>query len=209
MKEEIAVKKSSLVIIASVILVVVVASTFIFLPKPHIETEAHSSDTLTAKFALLSKAGTNFCAGPDILERVQGDRLQGACCSAMDFHRYAEQVEGLKKYSHIDKIPPDPYDIPRSLAEELLDYQKTIQLTPEQQAVYDEAMQMSHEGGPCCCKCWRWYAFEGQAKYLITEYNFDSEQIAEVWDLEDGCGGSGHEGHGDGHAEREEFEPQN
>lgn len=148
--------------------------------------------SLELKFAQLSNARTNFCAGPEIIDTVDADRLQGSCCSAMDFHRYTEQVEGLKKYSDIDKIPSDPYDIPISLAEELLDFQKTIILTAEQQAVYDEAVKMSHEGGPCCCKCWRWYAFEGLAKYLITEYNFNSEQIAEVWDLEDGCGGSGH-----------------
>ena len=150
------------------------------------------TQNLELKFAQLSGAKTNFCAGPDILDGLNVDRLQGSCCSAMDFHRYSEQVDGLKKYSHIDKIPSDPYDIPISLAEELLNFQKTITLTAEQQAVYDEAVKMSHEGGPCCCKCWRWYAFEGLAKYLIIEYDFDAEQIAEVWDLEDGCGGSGH-----------------
>ena len=37
-------------------------------------------------------------------------------------------------------------------------------------------------------------SFEGQAKYLITEYGFNAEQIAEVWDLEDGCGGTEHVG---------------
>ena len=113
----------------------------------------------------------------------------------MDLHRYKEQVEGLKKYSYIEKIPSDPYDIPVSLVRELLDYQKNIILTQEQQQIYDEAVKMSHEGGPCCCKCWRWYAFEGLAKYLITEYDFNSEQIAEIWDLEDGCGGEGHADH--------------
>mgnify|MGYP001602013669 CR=1 FL=1 len=39
---------------------------------------------------------------------------------------------------------------------------------------------------------WDWYAFEGLAKYLITEHDFTAGQIAEVWDLEDGCGGAGH-----------------
>lgn len=147
---------------------------------------------LELKFAQLSNARTNFCAGPDILERVDTERLQGSCCSAMDFHRYTEQVEGLKKYSDIEKVPSDPYDIPVSLADELLDFQKTIKLTVDQQAVYDEAVNLSDEGGPCCCKCWRWYTFEGLAKYLITEYDFNGEQIAQIWDLEDGCGGPGH-----------------
>lgn len=152
--------------------------------------------SLESRFAMLSTANTNFCAGPSFISQKSGDeQLQGSCCSAMDFHRYSEQIEGLKKYSNIDKIPKDPYDIQVSLAKELLAYQKNIKLNPEQQAIYDEAMKLSHEKGPCCCVCWRWHAFEGLAKYLITEHNFNSQQIAEVWDLEDGCGGKGHEHH--------------
>jgi len=153
-----------------------------------------NKDTLESKFALLSTANTNFCAKADFINsKEDGDRLQGSCCSKMDFHRYAEQVEGLKKYSSIEQIPKDPYDISVSLAKELLDYDKDIQLTAEQQSIYDEAVKLSHEGGPCCCKCWRWDAFRGLAKYLITQHNFNAEQIAEVWDLSDGCGGKGHE----------------
>ena len=152
-----------------------------------------TENNLKSKFALLSSAKTNFCAKADfIASKSDDERLQGSCCSKMDFHRYTEQVEGLKKYSNIKQIPSDPYDIPVPLAKELLEYKKTIKLTSEQQAIYDEAMQMSHEHGPCCCKCWRWDAFEGLAKYLITEHNFNAQQIAEVWDLADGCGGKGH-----------------
>ena len=158
--------------------------------------DIRGGNNLETKFTSLSSAKTNQCSGPGFIDsKSDNARLQGSCCSAMDFHRYEEQVEGLKKYSNINKIPSDPYDIPVSLARELLEYQKNIKLTEEQQAVYDEAMKLSHEGGPCCCKCWRWYAFEGLAKYLITEYNFNAEQIAEIWDLEDGCGGTGHAGH--------------
>ena len=148
------------------------------------------SNTLETKFAYLSNAGTNFCAGPNIVDPMKGgDRLQGSCCSPMDFDTYADQIVGLKKYSHVSVIPSDPYDIPVSLAKELLDYDKTYVLTSEQQAVYDNAMKMSSEGGPCCCKCWRWSAFEGQAKYLIKNLDYTEKQISEVWDLEDGCGG--------------------
>jgi len=151
-------------------------------------------DNLESKFALLSTAKTNFCAKADFINsKGDGERLQGSCCSKMDFHRYSEQVEGLKKYSNIEQIPKDPYDIPVSLAKELLGYDKDIQLTAEQQSIYDEAVNLSHEKGPCCCKCWRWDAFKGLAKYLITQHNFNAEQIAEVWDLSDGCGGKGHE----------------
>lgn len=120
-------------------------------------------------------------------------RIQGSCCSPMDLHRYQEQVAGLKQYADIHQIPSDPYDVPVSLAKQLFEYQKSIQLTPDQQAVYDQAMQLSEEGGPCCCRCWRWTAFEGQAKYLISELNWSAQQVAELWDLEDGCGGAGHE----------------
>ena len=116
----------------------------------------------------------------------------------MDLHRYQEQVEGLKQYSHISQIPEDPYDISAALAKELFGYQKSITLTTEQQKIYDQAMELSHEGGPCCCKCWRWHAFEGQAKYLITQYNWNSQQIADLGDLQDGCGGAG-QTHGEGH----------
>ena len=127
------------------------------------------------------------------------DSIQGACCGAMDFHRYQEQVEGLKKYSKIDIIPEDPYNIPVALAKQLFEYQQTISLNQEQQTVYDQAVEMSHEGGPCCCKCWRWTAFEGQAKFLITEYGWSSQEIADLWDIQDGCGGPGHAGDGGGH----------
>lgn len=122
------------------------------------------------------------------------DNIQGACCGAMDFHRYQEQVEGLKKYKEISQIPKDPYNIPVALAKQLFEYQQTIALNVDQQAVYDQAMKMSKEGGPCCCKCWRWTAFEGLAKYLITEKGYDGQRVADLWDILDGCGGPGHVG---------------
>ena len=127
------------------------------------------------------------------------DNIQGACCGAMDFHRYQEQVEGLKKYKNISQIPEDPYNIPVALSKQLFEYQQTITLNEKQQSVYDQAMEMSHKGGPCCCKCWRWTAFEGLAKYLITEEGYDSQQVANLWDMLDGCGGPSHSGEGGGH----------
>ena len=120
-------------------------------------------------------------------------RIQGSCCGQMDLHKYQEQVEGLKKFAGTPQIPEDPYDVPVQLAKQLFEYQETIQLTPDQQAIYDQAVRLSEEGGPCCCRCWRWTAFEGQAKYLITELNWPAEQIAELWDLQDGCGGAVHD----------------
>lgn len=143
------------------------------------------------KFAYLSKQHSNSCGlqATTVLSYSDEQRLQGSCCSAMDLHRYQEQVEGLKKFATISQIPKDPYDIPVSLVKELLGYKNNIELLAVQQAIYNQAMKLSREGGPCCCKCWRWDAFEGQAKFLITKYNFNAQQIAEIWDIEDGCGG--------------------
>src|SRR3546814_4418591 len=118
-------------------------------------------------------------------------RLQGSCCSPMDLHRYGEQVEGLKAFIDIDLIPPDPYDIPAPLAARLLQLDETA-LTPQQQAAYDDAMRNSNEGGPCCCRCWRWAVYGGLAKHLIRDRGFSGEQIARIWDLSDGCGGTTH-----------------
>lgn len=145
------------------------------------------------KFEYLVSARTNKCGLLENLDAMnEDDRLQGSCCSTMDLHRYQEQVSGLKKFKAIAQIPQDPYDISVKLAKELFDYQKSIELNESQKGIYEKAISLSHEGGPCCCRCWRWTAFEGLAKYLIAKQNFSAEKIAEVWDLEDGCGGSEH-----------------
>lgn len=81
----------------------------------------------------------------------------------MVFERYVEQVTGLRRYARVPEVPADPYDVPVALAKRLLAYQRAITLTPPQRAVYDRAVRLSQEGGPCCCRCWRWHAFEGQA----------------------------------------------
>jgi hypothetical protein len=153
-----------------------------------------NAKSLEEKFKILNNANSNSCGGTfNYVDSMPGtSRIQGSCCSKMNFHRYSEQIEGLKEYKKYKIIPADPYDVSVSLAKELLDYQKNIILTSEQQEIYDYAVGLSDEGGPCCCKCWHWYAYEGLAKYLIVEDGFTAEQIAEVWDLSDACGGSGH-----------------
>lgn len=120
-------------------------------------------------------------------------RIQGSCCNKMDHHAYREQIEGLKRYKDISIIPSDPYDISAAQAKQLFKYLEEIELTSEQQDVYNEAMKISEEGGPCCCKCWHWDAYEGLAKKFIVDYGWNSKQIAELWDLSDACGGAGHE----------------
>ena len=143
------------------------------------------------KFEFLAAQKSNKCGlqATNLDSYPEDGSIQGSCCAAMDIRKYQKQVEGLKGFSNIPQIPEDPYDVPVSLAKELFEYQKNIHLIPEQQVIYEEAVKLSHEGGPCCCSCWRWTAFEGQAKYLITKHNFGPKEIAEIWDLEDGCGG--------------------
>ena len=192
MGNEILIKKSYLYFGAVTLIVIVLG--FVFLSNSfNAKVILVGAETLEEKFLRLSQAKTNSCGGTFdyVASKPDEDRIQGSCCGAMDFHRYTEQLEGLVKYSEYEIIPSDPYNIPVSLAKELLDYQKNIQLATEQQEIYDKATVMSMEGGPCCCKCWHWYAYEGLAKYLIVEEGFSAEQIA-VWDLSDACRGSGH-----------------
>lgn len=149
--------------------------------------------TLAAKFDYLSRNGNSSCSTSfkeSIPSLLAGERLRGSCCSPMNFHRYTEQIEGLQKYSHVPEIPSDPYDIEAGLAQKLLSYYE-VELTPGEQKAYDYAMANSHEKGPCCCKCWRWYVYGGLGKLLIKKYGFDGEQLTEVWNLSDGCGGVG------------------
>jgi hypothetical protein len=148
---------------------------------------------LAAKFDELSKNGNSSCSGAfkDSIDSMPDmARLQGSCCSPMNIHRYTEQVTGLQKYKDIPEIPSDPYDIDASLAKKLkANYD--VQLTPDEQKAYDYAMANSMEKGPCCCKCWRWYVYGGLGKLLIQKYHFTGEQVTEIWNLSDGCGGPG------------------
>lgn len=152
-----------------------------------------STEDLRARFEHLSQNGNSNCS-PQFMNSIQAmsadARLQGSCCSPMDFHRYGEQIEGLKAFAEFEIIPTDPYDIPAPLAARLMEFYNAP-LSPEQQAAYDYAMENSNEGGPCCCGCWRWVTYGGLAKHLIRDLDFSGEQIAKVWDFSDGCGGEG------------------
>jgi hypothetical protein len=46
----------------------------------------------------------------------------------MDEARYRQQIDGLRRYSDIAEVPPDPYDIPAPLAHKLMGYY-TVALT--------------------------------------------------------------------------------
>lgn len=149
------------------------------------------------KFNYLSQNGNSSCSSAfrDSIDVMpDNNRLQGSCCSPMSLHRYSEQTEGLKRYTYIPEIPPDPYDIAAGLAKKLMSYYDT-KLTLEEQKEYDYAMQNSDEKGPCCCKCWRWYVYGGLGKILIKNYKFTGQEITEVWNLSDGCGGDSEHHH--------------
>lgn len=153
---------------------------------------------LAAQFEYLSTNGNSSCSASfqnSIAGMPDAERLRGSCCGPMYVHTYAEQIEGLKKYAHIPEIPQDPYDIEAGLAKKLM-AAYDMQLTPEQQQAYDYAMEHSDEKGPCCCKCWRWYTYGGLAKILIRQYGFTGEQVTNVWNLSEGCGGEEHKGNG-------------
>ncbi|KKQ52356.1 hypothetical protein A2865_00300 [Candidatus Woesebacteria bacterium RIFCSPHIGHO2_01_FULL_39_17] len=179
-----------LILIVFVGLLVLTGYLLLKLSNPKLQI---TDGVLAAKFEELSSGGNSSCSQDfkdSIANMLDTSRLQGSCCSPMNFHRYKEQVEGLKKYKEISEIPSDPYDIEASIAKKLLPYYD-LELSSEEQKKYDYAMANSDEKGPCCCKCWRWYVYEGLGKYLIREKGFTGEQVTEVWNLSDGCGGEG------------------
>jgi hypothetical protein len=108
----------------------------------------------------------------------------------MVFDRYVSQVNGLKRYRTYPQIPPDPYNIPAGLAQRAM-ASYAVKLTAPQQSAYQYAMRHSTEHGPCCCHCWRWQAYGGLGKDLIQHEGFTGQQVAEVWNLSNGCGGQG------------------
>lgn len=194
-------------LIFTIVAIVILGVSYVFLlgDKPLLNFSSSSgkeqshfpvNQALAVKFDYLSKNGNSSCSDSfrDSISSMSDDaRLRGSCCSPMSIHRYSEQVEGLVKFQSvpgqsIDKIPDDPYDINAGLAKELMSYYD-MELTVEEQGAYDYAMENSSEKGPCCCKCWRWNTYGGLGKYLIRNHGFTGEQVTEVWNLSDGCGG--------------------
>jgi len=137
------------------------------------------------------------CFGTEGIMQMSTDdtNLGGQCCGTLkDIKAYDLQLETLKTFINTNEngglIPADPYDVPVEQAQKLISFDPGISLAQEQQKVFDTAVDMSHHGGPCCCKCWKWYMMSGLAKKLIVDYDWDSEQIAELWDLSSSCGHS-------------------
>lgn len=160
--------------------------------RPATATELLVGKTLDQRFDFLSSHGNSSCTKAfldSIPSMPAGSRIQGSCCSPMERARYITQVKNLKKYQAFADIPPDPYDLDASLAAKMLSYYD-LAVTEDEQKAYDFAMSNSAEKGPCCCRCWHWKAYGGLGKLLIREHQFTGQQVAEIWDLSDGCGGS-------------------
>lgn len=148
---------------------------------------------LRARFDYLSTHGNSNCSNQflaSIPSMPDSMMLQGSCCAPMDYNTYVSQITALRKYQSTSEIPSDPYNIPAKLAKQLLGFDQSITLTAAEQAVLDDAVPRTKEQGFCCCQCWRWYTFEGMSKYLVQNYGFTADQIVDVLNNLDGCGGA-------------------
>jgi hypothetical protein len=146
---------------------------------------------LMKRFDFLSQNGNVSCSPAfevSIANMPAEKMLQGSCCSPMESRRYIEQIKGIRKYADISEIPPDPYNIPAGLARKLMPYYDHS-LNNAEQAAYDFAMANSDMRGPCCCQCWRWRLYGGLGKHLIRDRQFTGQQLVDLWNIAQGCGG--------------------
>lgn len=158
-----------------------------------VATAAEEADdaALMKRFDFLSQNGNVDCSAEfeaSITTMPADARLQGSCCAPMDGSRYLQQIKGIRKYSNLPEIPPDPYDIPAGMAQKLAPYYN-LSLNGTEQAAYDFAMANSDMRGPCCCQCWRWRVYGGLGKQLIHERRFTGQQLVDLWNIAQGCGG--------------------
>lgn len=162
------------------------------------DMQVQATPVMKQTFVKLASAHTDVCQDMGDKPAIDmymdnlpsGSRMQGSCCSPMDMKKYVSQINGLKKYANIPQIPSDPYDISKVSAMQMLGYYNDIQLTPAQQAIYNKAQKMTNDHGWCCCQCWAWYTHAGLAKFLISQHNYTAQQVADITNLEDCCGGA-------------------
>ena len=153
---------------------------------------AEDEAALKSRFEFRSQHGNVECSTTfeaSIATMAPDAKLQGSCCAPMDEARYRQQIDGLKKYSEIVEVPPDPYDISAPLAHKLIGY-SMLALNKEEQSAYDYAMEHSDMQGPCCCQCWRWKVYGGLGKYLIRVHRYTAQQLVDLWNVGQGCGGA-------------------
>jgi hypothetical protein len=156
-------------------------------------TAAENDDdaALMKRFEFLSQKGNVNCSAEfeaSIATMPADAKLQGSCCAPMDGPRYLAQIKGIRKYADMPEIPPDPYDVPAGMAQQLKPYYD-LALNGSEQAAYDFAMANSDMRGPCCCQCWRWRVYGGLGKQLIHERHFTGQQLVDLWNIAQGCGG--------------------
>jgi hypothetical protein len=163
-----------------------------FFPAYASAQAADDDASLKNRFEYLSQHGNVECSAEfeaSISTMPPDAKLRGSCCAPMDEARYRQQIDGLRNYSEIAEVPPDPYDISAPLAHKLMgDYD--LALNKEDQAAYDYAMQHSDMEGPCCCKCWRWKVYGGLGKLLIRVHHYTGQQLVDLWNVGQGCGGA-------------------
>ncbi len=146
---------------------------------------ANDQAALKKRFEFLSQNTNVECSAKfeaSIATMSPDARLQGSCCAPMDEARYRQQIDGLRNYSEIAEVPPDPYDISAPLAHKLMGYYDLV-LNKEEQAAYDYAMEHSDMQGPCCCKCWRWKVYGGLGKYLIRTRHYTGQQATSTFGM--------------------------
>lgn len=142
------------------------------------------------RYAVLSNSHSNQCnlQSAEMMKMANGVRLRGGCCFPMDRAHYEQQLRELRGYAGSGVVPSDPYDVSVVLAKRLLGF-RSISLNRHGRATYRRAVQLSRLGGPCCCRCWRWQAFKGQAHFMIARRGYTAQQVADLWEREEGCGG--------------------
>ncbi len=130
------------------------------------------------------------CVSPSggSVSSTTGLYMSGQCCSPLkDTVAYHANLLKLQAYKSMPNIPLDPMHTPIAMAKQWIDYDNATTLTPAQQAIMNQAMDMSKEK-PCCCKCWHYFTNEGVAKKMIIDGTFNAQQIAAFWDASDICG---------------------
>lgn len=129
------------------------------------------------------------CTGPGTsLSNISGRYLGGQCCGILrNTTEYHKHLERLQQYSGIPDMVLNPYKTPVEIAKKWIDYDSSTALNASEQAVYNQALNISSEG-PCCCQCWHYYVNEGIAKKLIHSYGYDAKRVADFWNVSDICG---------------------
>lgn len=134
-------------------------------------------------------AGGSCVGNSTPLKSTKGLFLGGQCCGTLTTTtEYHEELKAMQKYKNIPDLPLNPYKTPIALAKKWIDYDKVTMLNSSEQEIYNEAVSLSKEKGPCCCKCWHYYVNSGIAKKMIKDYKYSAKQIADFWDNSDICG---------------------